>query len=155
MRSYKPALFVLLAFVACSFTACYPEGGGKLVNPEYQIVNLWSVSRAYYDNVQVDTSTFDTDDIYYQGYMPSTLYYIYADHVMNVLRSYHGQIRQSTFSTWVIDKSSNTLTLKFTLLGRYYQVVAEIRKLSKRELIIEFDEDGHHWRLELYAQTNY
>ncbi|MCR4964653.1 MAG: hypothetical protein K6A41_03245 [Bacteroidales bacterium] len=155
MKSYKSALIVLVSAVALLCGSCYPEGGGGLVDPDYRIVNVWSLSHAYCDNVEVDSTTFDMDQIYYQGFMPGVLYYIYSDHVMNVLCVYHNQVRQSTFSTWVIDKHEKTLTLDYTLLGRHYAFTADIMKLTRRELFIEFDEDDHHWRLEMYSQTGY
>ena len=154
MKRYKTAVIILVSAMALSCAACFPEGG-SLLEPDYRIVNLWSVSHAYCDQVEVDSTTFDMDDIYYQGFMPSTLYYIYADHVMNIHCYYHGQIRQSTFSTWVIDKSEKTLTLDYTLLGRHYSFTADLRKLTRREMVIEFNDEGRQWRLVLNAQTNY
>ncbi|MBO4488085.1 MAG: hypothetical protein J5741_00315 [Bacteroidales bacterium] len=155
MKAYKIALLLLISAVGFSCAACFPEGGGGLVNPEYRIINVWRLAHAYCDDVEVDTTSFNMDDIYYQAYMPNTLYYIYADHVMNVICSYHGQIRQSTFSTWILDKREKTLSLDYTLLGRHYVILSEIRKLTKNELIIEFEEEGRHWRLEMYSQTGY
>ena len=154
MKSFKIALLLLISGVALSSTSCFPEGGG-LVNPEYRIINVWRLAHSYCDDVEVDTASFNTDDIYYQAFMPNVLYYIYVDHVMNVLCVYHGQVRQSTFSTWILDRQDKTLTLNYTLLGRHYQYTADIRKLNKNELIIEFDDEGHHWRLEMFSQTGF
>ncbi len=151
MKKFVFPIYLLILGIAFFSTSC----GGTLIDPEYRIVNLWSVSHAYCNGVEVDSTTFDTDDPYYQAYMPSTLYYIYADHVLNVHLIYHGLIRQSTFGTWVVNKSEKTLKLEFVVLGRQYSFLADIIKMSRREMILEFDDDNGHWRLELYAQTNY
>lgn len=154
MKRCKIALLLLISAVAFSSSSCFPEGGGML-NLEYRMVNVWRVAHAYCDDVEVDSTTFNTDDIYYQAFMPNVLYYIYIDHVMNVLCVYHGQIRQSTFSMWILDKQDKTLSMSYTLLGRHYEYTADVRKLTKNELIIEFDDEGRHWRLEMYSQSSY
>lgn len=146
----KLILLVAAVVSAVCLSSCenYPEGAPSFYSSEYRIVNSWQVSHTYLNGVEIDS----TD---YIGYAPKTYYYIYADHVMAVMAYYDGQIRESSFATWVIDPKKKTVKFDFTFFGKHYNFTADVMRLSKKEFFFEFDdEDGDHWRLELFSRSN-
>ena len=44
----------------------------------------------------------------------------------------------------------------YTFFGKHYHFSADVKRLSRREFFFEFDdEDGDHWRLELFSRSNF
>lgn len=147
-------LWIILIFgimAAFGLTSCenYPEGVPSFFSSEYRIVGSWQVSHTYLNGKEIDS----TD---YIGYAPKTYYYIYADHVLALMAMYDGQIRESSFATWVLHPKEKTVDFNYTFFGHQYAFTADVMRLSRREFFIEFDDEyGDHWRLELFSRSNY
>lgn len=147
MKFRKTFIAILLGIVALCCTSCYPES--TKISPEYRIINVWKVVHVY-----LNGETVEEADLY--ANRPGVYYYIYADHILTVMLYYNGQVRESTFSMWRLQDNNTQLNLDFTILGHHYQYTAKVMKLTKKELIFEYDdEENNHWRLVLYAQTSY
>ena len=147
----KILILSIISITPFIFSSCeiYPEGKLSIFSSEYRLVNVWEVSKSYKNGVEV-TETEHT------GFAPRTYYYIYGDHVLRVMARYNNEIRESTYATWVLDTKSKTIQFNYTLIGKRYFFTANIRKLSRQELIIEFnDENSDRWRLEMLAQSSY
>lgn len=145
MMKHKSKLYIFLLAIAASvtFTGC-----DELFSMEYKIVGMWQVSHTYLNGEAIDSSE-------YIGYSPSTYYYMYADHVMSVRALYNGEYRESTFGTYVLDQKAKTIEFNYSLYGRKYHFVADIKRLTKKDFFIEFnDQYGDHWRLEMFTRSN-
>ena len=146
MKKHSRIWTILLVTAALALT-CW--GCDQLFSYEYKIVGSWQIAHTYLNEEEIDS----TD---YVGYAPSTFYYMYADHVMSLMGVYNGQIRQSSFATYIVDQKAKTVSFDYTFFGKRYNFVADIKKLARKEFIIEFnDENGDHWRLEMFSRSNY
>jgi len=144
-------IIIVAVMAAVAFTSCenYPEGVPSFYSSEYRIVGAWQVAHTYLNGVEIDS----TD---YVAYTPTTYYYMYADHVMSLTGIYNGELRQSSFATYIIDPKSKTIQFNFSFFGKRYNFTADIRRLSRKEFFIEFDDEyGDHWRLEMFSRTSY
>ena len=57
---------------------------------------------------------------------------------------------------WVVDEKKKTVNFQYTFYGKVYDFTANILKLNKNELLIEFtDEKGNHWKLLMFSRSNY
>ena len=148
MNSRKFLFAILLGFVAVCFSSCYPES--TKISPEYRIINVWKVVHVYLNDETIE----DADLL---ANRPGVYYYIYADHILRVMLYYNGQVRESTFSLWRLLDKNTQLSLDFTIPGHHqYQYTAKVMKLTKKELIFEYDDEDHnHWRMVLNAQSSY
>lgn len=145
-RSF-PIICVLLIGISLFCTSCYDESAK--INPEYRIIGAWHLSHTYLNGESTDTAS-------YLAFRPGTYFDIYADHILNVMVYHNGQIRESTFSTWQLLNNNDNLALDFSVLGRHYQFTATIKKLTRKELIFEYDDaEQNHWRLEFYSRSSY
>ena len=146
MKKHSRIWTILLVAAALALT-CW--GCDQLFSYEYKIVGSWQIAHTYLNEEEIDS----TD---YVGYAPSTFYYMYADHVMSLMGVYNGEIRQSSFATYIVDQKAKTVSFDYTFFGKRYKFVADIKKLARKEFIIEFnDENGDHWRLEMFSRSNY
>ncbi|MDY6348163.1 MAG: hypothetical protein SPL42_07035 [Bacteroidales bacterium] len=151
MKRITKAVFIAIAALSSIILAScenYPEGVLSFHSSEYRIVNVWQVSNTYKNGEKITNTE-------HAGFAPGSFYYIYADHILRVLAVHNGEIRESTFATWILDTKSKTVEFNYTLVGKRYHFTADIRKLSRREFTIEFnDENNDHWRLELFSRVN-
>lgn len=144
-------IFIAVIMAAIAFASCenYPEGVPSFYSSEYRIVGSWQVSHTYLNGVEIDS----TD---YIGYAPTTFYYMYADHVMSLTGIRNGQLRQSSFATYILDPKAKTISFDYTFFGKHYVFTADIMRLSRKEFFFEFDDEyGDHWRLELFSRSEY
>lgn len=150
-----PALLVLLAVTLVSCR--YPQPVFSLYKPEYRIIGTWQVTHTYLNGTEIDTS--NSDLLYETGYranVPGTYYYIYADYVLQVMASYNGEIRYSSAGYWRFENDFKDLHLQFSIIGKRYQYTAAIQKLSRKELIYEYDDpEGNHWRIHMNSRSSY
>lgn len=140
-------LLLISALVLCLSGCRYPEPSPDIHSPEYRLIGSWQLQHTFLNGTEIDS----TD---YYANMPGTYYYMYADHILNVMAYHNGELRQSTFSTWVLQDKNKKLSIDFTVLGRRYTYTADIKKLTCKELFYEYDdEENNHWRLELYSAS--
>ncbi len=150
MKLRNILIVLCFAITTVTITGCYPEGGasgGNINAPDFRIIGTWQITHTYLNGQEIDST------LYYAN-APSTFYYFYADHVLNVMTYYKGQIRESSAGFWYFydadNKKNQIINLDFSLVGHRYQYNATIRKLTKKEFIYEYDdESGNHWRIQL------
>lgn len=144
--SKKAKIWVALL---CGIAAIVCTSCENLFSIEYRIVGSWQVSHTYLNDVEIDSTE-------YIGYAPQTYYYIYADHVMSVMARYGNEYRESSFAFWVADQKNKTVNFQYTFFGKEYDFTANILKLTKSELLIEFtDEEGNRWKLQLFSRSRF
>ena len=144
-------IIIVALMAAVAFSSCenYPEGVPSFYSSEYRIVGSWQVAHTYLNGMEIDSTE-------YIGYAPTTFYYMYADHVMSLTGVYNGQLRQSSFATYILDPKAKTIKFDYTFFGKHYDFTADIRRLSRKEFFIEFDDEyGDHWRLEMFSRSDY
>ena len=157
MKSHKIVFAAILGLLVITGTSCrYPQPSFSLHTPEYRIVGSWQVTHTYLNGTEIDST--NSDLVYETGYranIPGTYYYIYADYVMQVMTYYNGDIRYSSAGNWYFQNDFKDLVLQFSILGKRYNYVAAIQKLSRRELIYEYDDtEGNHWKLHLNSRSS-
>ncbi len=156
--SRKKLLFAtLLSLLAVTLVSCrYPQPVFSLHKPEYRIIGVWQVTHSYLNGTEIDSTNREL--VYETGYranIPGTYYYIYADYVLQVMASYNGEIRYSSAGNWYFQNDFKDLVMRFSILGKRYDFIASIQKLSRRELIYEYDDpDGNHWKILLNSRSN-
>lgn len=149
MRRHALIITLVMAALAIGLSSCYPEPSFDIHSPEYRMIGTWQLERTYLNGERIDSTN-------YYANMPGTYYYVYADHILNVVAFHNGEYRQSTFSTWVLRNKNKELEIDFTILGRRYNYTATIKKLSCNQLCYEYDDaNGNHWRLELASSSLY
>lgn len=149
MKHIKVHILVLLGLVALISSGCtrYPEGPFfSLHKPEYRIIGTWQISHTYLNGEEVDSTAYHANN-------PGTFYYFYADHILMVAANYNGLVRESSFASYRLSDDNTQLLIDFTL-ARRYNYVADIKKLSRKEMLYEYDDDkGNHWRLEMHSRS--
>lgn len=145
-------IIILLALAVVCCTACrYKEGPGiSFVAPEYRITGNWNLERVFLNGTQITESN-------YLANTPSTYYIFEMDGIVDVLYWYENAMQSAVYGNWHFQNNCKQLVMDFKLRTQRYYYVADIKKLSKRELFYEYDDDyGNHWRLELacISRTN-
>lgn len=139
-------IILLLATLSILSISCYQGGGatgGNINNPEYRIVGTWQITHTYLNGEEIDSTG-------YHANKPSTFYYFYPDHPLQVMGYHNNEVRYSTTGFWYFSNKNKNLDITFSFLGNRYRYSAEIYKLTRRELIYDYvDERGNHWRLHL------
>jgi len=149
MKHLKLLIAVFAGIIAITATSCthYEEGPLFSVHtPEYRIIGSWQINHTYLNGEELDSCAYHANN-------PGTYYYFYADHVLSVTAFYNNMARESGFASYRLSDDNKQLLIDFTL-ARRYQYVADIKKLSRKELFYEYDDEyGNHWRLELYSRS--
>ena len=150
MKHLKLYIILAMGLFALAFTSCnpYPEGPlFGLHTPEYRIIGTWQVSHTYLNGEEVDSTDYNANN-------PGAFYYFYADHVLMVAASYNGLVRESGFASYRLSDDNKQLLIDFTL-ARRYSYVADIKRLTRKELSYEYDDEfGNHWRIEMFSRSS-
>ena len=155
--SRKRILFAtILGILVLTGVSCrYPQPVFSLHKPEYRIIGTWQITHTYLNGTEIDSTNYNL--IYETGYranVPGTYYYIYADYVLEVMAYYHGEIRYSSTGNWFFQNDYKDLVMRFSILGKRYDYMAAVQKLSRRELIYEYDDpDGNHWKIQMNSRS--
>ena len=138
-------IIILLTVVVVCCTACrYEEGPGiSFVSPDYRIMGNWNLEKVFLNGQQISETTFLAN-------VPNTYYMFDLDGILDVVCYYNGAIQYASYGTWRFQDNCKELVMDFQLNTQKYYYVARIKKLTKKELFYEYNDDyGNHWRLEL------
>ena len=134
-RRLTPLFLVPFSFLLFTSTSC---------DPEETIVGSWNLQavlmngEAYTDSTQFHLSTKYT---YYNFFYMNSL----------DVRTYaNGQPTASSNGFYKFT-SKSTLEMRFTLLYQQNEIKAKIKKLTRRELNLEYEDDGNTYLLKLYT----
>lgn len=146
----KTIIFLALAAVLCA-SCRYKEGPGiSFVSPEYRITGNWNLEKVYLNGSQITQTE-------YLANVPNTYYMFEMDGIVDIMYWYGNAMESAIYGSWHFENKCRDLVMDFKLKNQRYYYVAEIRKLTKKELFYEYDDDyGNHWRLELacISRTN-
>ncbi len=157
MKRNSVIFAVILGLLVITGVSCrYPQPVFSLHKPEYRIIGSWQVTHTYLNGTEIDSTNVDL--LYETGYRantPGTYYYIYADYVLQVMTFYNGEIRYSSAGNWYFQNDFKDLVMQFSILGKRYNYVAAVQKLSRKELIYEYDDDmGNHWKIFMNSRSS-
>jgi len=92
-----------------------------------------------------------TDSTQFHLLTKHTYYNIFYHNSLDVKTIANGQWTASSNGYYrFIDKS--TIEMRFTLLYQQQEITAKIKKLTRRELNLEYEEDGDTYLLKLYTR---
>lgn len=155
MKKHFALIILAVSLMALVGSSCrYPQPAFSLKSPEYRIIGTWQITHTYLNGTEIDSTNKEL--IYDTGYranVPGTYYYIYADYVLQVMVYHNGEIRYSSAGNWYFQNDFKDLVMQFSIIGKHYNYMAAIQKLSNREMIYDYDdEDGNHWRIQMNAR---
>lgn len=136
---------IFLALVAVLCAGCrYKEGPGiSFVAPEYRMMGNWNLEKVFLNGEQITETTFLANK-------PNTYYLFELDGILDVVYVYNNAIQRAVYARWGFQNDCKELVMDFQLKTQKYYYVATIKKLTKRELFYEYDDErGNHWRLEM------
>jgi len=132
-KKNRNILWGLIIFLA--FTGC---------DKEEMLINSWNLQTVLMNNEPLNDSTrFNIIPKY-------TYYSFYYANSLTVSTLVNGKYTSSSNGSYRFADRS-TLTMHFTLLYRTYDVTAEIKKLTRKELHLEYEDNGNTYFLKLYA----
>lgn len=158
MKKHRIIFAAILGLLVITGVSCrYPQPVFSLHKPEYRIIGSWQITHTYLNGTEIDSTNVEI--LYGTGYranVPGAYYYIYADYVLQVMTSYNGEIRYSSAGNWYFQNDFKDLVLQFSILGKRYNYTAAIQKLSRKELIYEYDDEmGNHWKIHMNSRSSY
>jgi len=80
-----------------------------------------------------------------------TYYSFYYANSLNVSTFVNGQYTSSATGFYQFTNNS-TIKMTFTLLYQRYEITAKIKKLTRKELNLEYEEDGDIYFLKLFGR---
>jgi len=138
-------IIILLAVAVVCCTACrYKEGPGiSFVAPEYRMMGTWNLEKVFLNGEQITETE-------YLANIPNTQYMFDIDGMVDLMYWYNNSVSYAVYGRWKFQNNCKELVMDFQLKTQKYYYVATIKKLTKKELFYEYDDDyGNHWRLEL------
>ena len=136
-RDFAPYAFCFLlsAFCLFSLSSC---------DREELLYNTWNLQ-----SVNMNGKPF-SDSLQY-NLLPTYTYYIFFYANSLTVRTYAmEQITTSSDGFYNLESKSK-LEMKFTILNKRYTINAKIKKLTKKELNLEYEDKGNTYFLKLYA----
>lgn len=140
--------FSVILLTGCRFT----EGPFISFNDcDTRITGYWQLGNSYCNGVAIDrTTNMDVN-------RPGSYYAFFGEGTLSVTALHNGITRESPAGNWFFaNKKRNKLDIYFMFMAKEYHYVADIKKLTLKQLIYEYDDiDGNHWRLEFYTRSHY
>ena len=135
-RTPLAALYILLALCSLfSFASC---------DKEELIVNRWRLQ-----TVLMNGDTLN-DSLQFNVIPKYTVYSFYYFNSL-VVSTYVNEQQTSSSDGVYQFTSKSTIGMRFTLLYNRYEIEAKIKKLTRRELNLEYKDDGNTYFLKFYA----
>ena len=131
-----PFLLVPFSLLFFTFTSCD--------KPE-RIINSWRLQ-----TVLKNDEPFN-DSLQFNLIPKYTYYNFYYANSLTVSTFANGQSTSSANGFYEFT-SNSTIKMTFTLLYQRYEISAKIKKLNRRELNLEYEEDGDTYFLTLFAR---
>jgi len=135
-RPYVLTFCLLLsAFCLLTLSSC---------DPEERIISRWNLQEVLVNNEPYEDST------QFHLLTTHTYYYFYYMNSLEV-RTYANGKPQSAYDGFYQFVDRSTIYMRFTLLWEFNEITAKIKKLTQRELHLEYEEDGDVYYLKLYS----
>jgi hypothetical protein len=137
LRPFAPYAFCFLlsAFCLFSLSSC---------DKEEMLYNTWNLQ-----SVTKNGKPY-TDSVEYNLLTTYTYYYFLYQNVLTVKTFAMDQITTSSDGFYEL-LSGSRLKMRFTILNKRYELTAKIKKLTKKELHLEYEDKGNTYFLKLYT----
>jgi len=133
--SRYPFSFLLITFCLIALSSC---------DKEEMIINRWNLQQVFVNNEPIK-------EPYPLGLRPiDTHYTFYYANSLNIRTLAEGGWTESADGFYSFENKS-TIKMRFTLLYQRYEFSAKIKKLTKRELHLEYTYKGDTYILKLYG----
>ena len=132
---FKKISFLLFSFLLFSLTSC---------DPEETILGSWNLQA-----VSVNGETY-TDSTQFHLLTRDTYYNFFYMNSLDVRTNANGQYTASSNGFYKLGKNS-TLEMRFTILYQQNEFTAKIKKLTRKELNLEYEDNGDTYLLKLYT----
>ncbi|MCL2436028.1 MAG: hypothetical protein FWD09_07845 [Lentimicrobiaceae bacterium] len=127
---------LLFSFLLFSLTSCR--------DPEERIFGSWNLQ-----TVLINGETY-TDSTQFHLATRYTYYNFFYMNSLDVRTYANGQSTASSNGFYKF-KNNSTLELRFTLLYQQNEITAKIKKLTRKELNLEYEEEGDTYLLKLFT----
>ena len=144
MKRLFPALYLL----AVLFSGCrYDEPSFSLNSPENRLIGYWLLQVVEKNGEKI------TDPGEYFANKPGNYYSFFFDGPFAVTTMVDKLPIESVKGIWILTDKNRKLDINFTLKNREYIYIADIIKLSNKELKYKYiDSEGNKWYLEMYKR---
>jgi len=108
------------------------------------LYNSWNLQKVTMNGQQIN------DSLQY-NIIPGYTYYTFFFEQSLTVRTYaQGQITTSSDGFYNLGNNS-MLKMRFTILNKRYNINAKIKKLTKKELNLEYEDEGNTYFLKLFT----
>jgi len=135
LRAFSFSPFLLFSLLLFSLSSC---------DKQEMLYNTWQLQ-----SVKVNGQPY-TDSVQYNLIPNYTYYYFFYENSLMVRTYAMGQITTSADGFYKLDSKSK-LEMRFTILNKRYNINAKIKKLTKKELNLEYEDKGNTYFLKLYT----
>lgn len=146
----KIVLYFLFVAVAAIFVSCKYEEGPFISfrDAEERIVGYWKLADVYVNGEPADSTAILPN-------RPGNFYSFFIERMIS-LTALDGTIwYESVYGGWEFENKNKELYVAFTLKNKKYEYTAVIKRLTRDELVYEYDdENGDHWRLEFDSRSS-
>lgn len=151
IQKKKIVVYLLLAMMAVCAVGCrYDEGPWlSFRQPEDRIVGYWKLADVYKNGNDIDSTGI-------LPFNPGSYYAFFTERMLSVsaLSADSTIWYESVNGAWEFSNKEKDVEILFILKNKKYRYVAEIKKLTRNELIYEFNDDhGDHWRFEFDSRS--
>ncbi|MDR2971456.1 MAG: hypothetical protein LBU83_05955 [Bacteroidales bacterium] len=129
-------LFSFLLFLLLTFSSC---------DKQEMLYGSWNLQTATMNGKPLN------DSLQFNAIPAYTYYSFLYENRLTVRTFAMGQITSSPDGFYKLDKKLN-LEMSFTILHKRYNIRAKIKKLTKKELNLEYEENGNKFFLKLFTK---
>ena len=134
-RRLNFCFFALLLFCFFTLNSC---------DKETTLRNRWNLQKVFINGEEVSNSTEYNLLPYY------TNYFFYYENSLNVSTYVKGEATESA-DGWYQLESKSTIHMRFTILHKRYDIKAKIKKMTKKEMHLEYTANGNKYLLKLFT----
>ena len=135
--SYFFPFILLIVFVSFTLSSC---------DKEERLYGSWRLQTVFMNG---DT----LNDSLQFNVLPRYTFYTFSFSNNLLVQTYALGIPVSSPDGFYKFENNSTIEMNYTLLYKQYNIKAKIKKLTKRELDLEYDDNGNHYSLVLYAYS--
>lgn len=148
MKNSTRLLLVMLLVLGTS--SCRYEDGPYISfsSPETRLVGYWKLSKTELNGNEVTTPSNISN-------LPGNYFAFFIERMLAVTTVKDGVITESVSGYWEFQNNEKELIVNFVLANKKYSYIAEIKRLTKKELVYEYtDENGDTWNLTFDSRSN-
>lgn len=146
----KIGICILFALMAVSITSCRYEEGPffSLRKAEDRLVGYWKLADVYLNDEHIDSTAVIPN-------RPGNYYAFFTERMVSVTALDNNTWVESIYGSWEFQNKNKDLFVSYKMKNKSYEYVAEIKRLTRDELIYEYyDNKGDKWRFEFDSRSS-